>query len=92
MEDHIRAIEKHAGKKVFDICMVNNKIIKRSKKESSLGEVNNITTNEKSILGYTIICKNIISEVNPLYHDSNKLAKSVMELYNKCKHSSNYEL
>lgn len=88
VEDHIRAIEKHAGKRMFDTCIVNNKIIKRSKKESNLGEVNNITTNEKYIMGYKIVSKNIISETNPLYHDSDKLAKSLMELYNKCKHES----
>ncbi len=82
--DHIRAIEAHAGRKIFDYCIVNNKIIKKSKQTSNLGEVNNITTGEKSIMGYTITSRDIVSESNPLYHDSDKLAKNVMELYNKC--------
>lgn len=83
IDDHILAIEEHAGKRLFEYCLVNNKIIKRSKKKSDLGEINNITTNKKTIMGYKIINKNLIDDSKPLYHDSAKLAKSVMELYNK---------
>lgn len=87
VRDHISAIERHAGKKIFKYCIVNNKIIKKSDKSSKLGEVNNISTNEKRILGYEIIQSDVVSNTNPLYHDSDKLAKSVMELYNNSKAS-----
>lgn len=82
VKDHIKAIETHAGKNIFNYCLVNDHIVKKSKKSFVLGEVNNITTHEKSILGYQIIQQNVISEENPLYHDSEKLAKSLIELYN----------
>ena len=80
--DHLLALEKHGGKKLFEYCLVNNRLIKESKKSFRLGEVNNITTDKKKILDYQIILRNVVDESNPLYHDSEKLAKSVIEIYN----------
>ena len=81
--DHIKMIETHAKGKIFDWCLVNNKVLKQSKKESELGEIHNITTEKEQILGYKICSDNVVRDSNPLYHDSDKLAKSIIELYNK---------
>ncbi|MEK9155783.1 MAG: gluconeogenesis factor YvcK family protein [Patescibacteria group bacterium] len=83
IDDHIQAIFEHAGGRVFDHCLVNNKILRRSKDVYKLGEVNNITTDKQEILGVRIACDDIISTPNPLYHNSEKLAESLIELYNK---------
>lgn len=83
VDDHIRAIEKHSGGGLFDYCLVNNKVLKRSEKSSNLGEINNITTKKKQIFDYRIISKNVVNDKKPLYHDSEKLAKSVVEIYNE---------
>lgn len=88
VDDHLDAIRDHVGVELFDYCLVNSNVLRRSKDESKLGEVNNITTNEKIIDGVKIIRADIISHKNPLYHDPEKLAKSVVELYNKYKSQS----
>ena len=80
--DHISAIELHAGKKLFDYCLVNSRIIRRSKKVDLLGEVNNITISDDNYGGYRIIRKDIIDRKFPLYHDREKLAKEIILLYN----------
>ncbi len=85
IEDHIRAIEHHAGKRMFNYCLVNNRVIKRSQSESELGEINNITTNETMIKKYRVVSRDVVNESNPLYHDSAKLAKSLINLYNQIK-------
>jgi len=85
IEDHIRVIEEHTSAKLFDYCLVNNKIIKRSSCELELGEINNITTEKEVIKGVKIIREDVVSLDNPLFHDPNKLAISLIEIYNKNK-------
>jgi len=83
--DHIQAIFDHCGGRAFDYCLVNSKVIKKSKDTSRLGSVHNITTNEEEILGCKIISRDLIDKKRPLYHDSDKLAKAVIEMYNDIK-------
>lgn len=83
VEDHIVAICNHIGGKAFDYCVVNNRIIKKSSDASALGNIYNITTKEKAILGVKIISVDVINSRKPLYHDSEKLAKEVISLYNR---------
>lgn len=83
IDDHIKVINNHTLEKLFDYCLVNNKIIKSSSEQSKLGEVNNITTNKEEIDGIKIVKDDIINEKNPLYHDSTKLAESIINLYKK---------
>lgn len=85
VRDHIKSIYKHCGGKVFDYCLVNNKILKVTKDDSELGGVNNITTDKNIIEGCKVVLTDLVSEENPLYHDSDKLAKNVIDLYNKVK-------
>lgn len=87
VEDHIVELQKYGGKRLFDYCLVNNRIIKRSKDETVLGEVNNITTNKKAIEGVEIFKADVINRKNPLFHDRDKLAKAVIDLYNKVRKS-----
>jgi uncharacterized cofD-like protein len=82
IEDHVRTINDHVGAKLFDYCMVNSKVIRTSSDDLKLGEINNISTNKPDILGMKIILSNVINEKNPLYHDSEKLSKAVVDLYN----------
>jgi uncharacterized cofD-like protein len=83
--DHIQAIKNHVDKKLFDYSLVNEKIIKKSKNSSGLGEVYNITEKEDEILGCKIVQADLINDEKPLYHDSTKLAKEIIKLYNKAK-------
>ncbi|HOX41149.1 MAG TPA: 2-phospho-L-lactate transferase CofD family protein, partial [bacterium] len=83
VEDHIRVIFEHTKEKVFDYCLVNKKIIRQSKRRKELGEINNITTDKKVIDGVEVVLDDVISEENPLFHDSAKLAKALLDLYNR---------
>jgi len=85
IDDHIKAIFDHTKARLYDYCLVNNKIVRRSKDEAKLGEINNITTDKEMIDQVRIEKANIVSNNNPLYHDSEKLAKAIMELYNRVK-------
>jgi len=85
VEDHLTAIRDHVGAELFDYCLVNNKIVRKSADETKLGEVNNITTDKKVIDGVNIVLADTVSQQNPLYHDSEKLAKAIIALYNKYK-------
>lgn len=83
IEDHIKEVKKYGGKKIVEYCFVNSKILRSTKNETVLGEIHNITTNKKEADGVKIVLADVINEENPLFHDSDKLAKSVIELYNK---------
>lgn len=83
VSDHIEAIKKHTKGKIFDYCLVNSRVVKKSKQSSKLGEVFNISTKEDNILGYKIFRADVINEKNPLYHDSAKLANEIIKLYNR---------
>jgi uncharacterized cofD-like protein len=80
--DHIKAIESHSGRRLFDYVLVNSKIVRKSKKVAELGEINNITLEGDSFEGYAIVKKDIVDRNFPLYHDKEKLAKELILLYN----------
>lgn len=82
---HIEAIEKHIETKLFDYVLVNNKIIKHSKKSNLLGEINNITFKENHFKDYQIVHRDLVDRKFPLYHDREKLAKEIILLYNNVK-------
>lgn len=82
VEDHIRKLIEHSDPKIFQFCLVNNKIIKVGQKEHKLGEVKNISTDKKKILNYQIIKTDLINDKLPLYHDSQKLTKVLKRIIN----------
>lgn len=88
IDDHIKALIEHTGERVFDYCLVNNRVLRKSSNESKLGEVNNITTTKEEIFDCQIILKDVISQKNPLYHDPEKLAKALIALYNEVKNEA----
>lgn len=85
VEDHIKAIVKHGNANLFETILVNNKVVIKSSGKK-LGEVKNISTERKSLNGYNIVSEDLISEDSPLYHDSNKLVKSIIRIIRNEKH------
>lgn len=83
IEDHIRAIYDHTGLELFDYCLVNSKIMAQSKDETKLGEINNITTSKNEIDGVEIVKEDLVDRKNPLFHDPDRLAKAIIDLYNR---------
>jgi uncharacterized cofD-like protein len=80
--DHIKAIIDHSGK-IFDYCLVNKHLVKKTKEYSKLGTINNITTRNEEIIGVKILLFDIINHKLPLYHDSDKLASSLIKIYQR---------
>jgi len=78
VEDHINAL-KNINSNIFNTVLVNSKIILKTSGKR-LGEVKNITTDEKKIGDYNIVSADIIDEKNPLFHDSKKLVKKIVEI------------
>ena len=78
VQDYILAIAKHCGDNIFDFVLTNSNIspvipdkYKRQYEYVSLNyEKNN---------AYSVIFRDIINTKFPLYHDSIKLAKAIME-------------
>ena len=83
--DHVAALEKHAGKNIVDICLVNDKIIKKASKNALPDEIDNITANDNVFPNCEIAIADLVDETNPLFHDRDKLAKSLIKLYNEVK-------
>ncbi len=83
--DHLNALEKHAGKNIVDVCLVNDKIIKKAEKNALPDEIDNITASDNVFPSCEIATDDLVDEKNPLYHDKDKLAKSLIKLYNRIK-------
>lgn len=93
VEDHINLITDYLGKDILDFCLANKKIIKKSKTVSRLGSVNNITATAKTVGSCKIIKADVINSRSPLYHDSKKLAKAIVTIYNhnEARHRHKYK-
>jgi len=85
IDDHIAKIRDHVKRRLFDYCLVNNVIIRKSSDETKLGEINNISTTKTEIGKVKIVPRDVIDAKNPLFHDPEKLAKELINLYNEVK-------
>jgi len=85
VEDHINLVDNYLGKDILDYCLANKKIIKRSKTVSKLGSINNISATAKAVGRCKIFKADVINSKSPLYHDSKKLAKAIVTIYNQKK-------
>ncbi len=74
--DHVQAIEKHLGGRIFDLVICNNR------------EPHQLPNNVKAVLPderldeqYPVYCADLLDEVQPWRHDSRKLARVIMDLF-----------
>lgn len=74
VQEHVEAIERHAGKGLFEVILVNDNL---NFKSPSVQPV--LPTGR--IQGYQIITADLVDEENPWRHDPRKLARKVMEVY-----------
>ncbi|MGB9813684.1 MAG: gluconeogenesis factor YvcK family protein [Thermovenabulum sp.] len=82
--DHIKAIIDHAGEKVIEYVLVNvekipEKLLKKYKDEGSIP----VLVDEEKIIsvGYKIIKSEVLSFNEVIRHDSEKLAREIMNLF-----------
>lgn len=74
--DHVQAIEKHLGGRIFDLVICNNRV-----SEQLPEKVEPVLPNERLSEQYPIYCADLLDEVQPWRHDSKKLARVVMDLF-----------
>ena len=74
--DHLRAIEEHIGSSFFDIILCNE-----PKDSEPPPGVQWVQLDDQSRSEYPIHCVDLQDDLNPLHHDSQKLAHEIMEIY-----------
>lgn len=75
-EDHIKVLNNHVGEGIFDIIVVNNQF--EGQLPAGTEWVKTIPENESE---YPIYRANLVDEQQPWRHESSKLAKAIMDLY-----------
>lgn len=78
VQDYMKAVEKHCGTKIFDHALMNNNVsgVIPSK---YVRQYEFVPLDYKKDDNYSVTSKDIIDTNFPLYHDSTKLAKTIIE-------------
>jgi uncharacterized cofD-like protein len=75
-EEHLRVINNHVGESIFDIVVVNSTY--EGKLSPGVEWVKSVSESESD---YLIYCADLIDQVQPWRHDSTKIARVIMDLY-----------
>lgn len=81
--DHVRAIEKHVGKCVFEIALVNNGLPSDEARDRYGAQNAHVVTPDADaleIMGYHAMAADFLNETNLVRHDPEKLAAAIMDL------------
>ena len=81
--DHVRALNEHAGRKLFDRVVMNSKPISSAMRKRYLVEEAEpvaIDLHEIRSLCVDPICANLLDENRVARHDSNRLAQLLLDL------------
>jgi len=89
--DHLRAIIAHSHPRVIDYCIINNgsipnELLERYKTEAAslvMSDADKIRS-----IGYKVIIDNFVSINQVVRHNSLKLARVIVNIYNSLRHSS----
>ena len=84
MEEHIKSLQKHTIPTIADYVLVNNHV--RELDERFFGEP--VINNKTPIEHVKIIESDIGDETHPIRHDSNKLTKNIIKLYENHKYNN----
>lgn len=78
VQDYIQAVATHCGANIFDLAIMNSNISPiipdKYKRQYEF-----VPLNYEKNKAYSVISKDIVNTKFPLYHDSSKLAKTVIE-------------
>lgn len=78
VEDYMKAIAAHCGTDIFEYVITNNNLAP-SIPEKYKRQYEFVPLNYKENKNYLVVSRDIVDTQFPLYHDSNKLAKVIME-------------
>jgi uncharacterized cofD-like protein len=89
LKDHVAAIEKHGGKGVFDVVLVNNGTIPRNQRASLEGESASQIMYKKEDFPadspYRFISRDIVDRDSVLKHSPERLARELAEIMREYK-------
>lgn len=78
VQDYIKAVATHCGANIFNLVLMNSNIVPvipdKYKRQYEL-----VPLNYEKNKAYSVILRDIINIAFPLYHDSSKLAKAILE-------------
>lgn len=77
VHQHVAELTRCIGP-VLTSCLVNNRVIFRGKRESELGNIYHISTEEAFIGRVAVISEDLIDVARPLAHDPHKLASCLL--------------
>jgi len=77
LQDHVRAIIKHTSADIFDLILVNNKILKHQKAVSML------TTKMKEIEGIPVRQADLVDDHDIFNHDPRKLREQLLTIFGR---------
>jgi uncharacterized cofD-like protein len=73
--DHVRALEKHVGRDLFDIILCNDNY------HHSIDPLSQwVLADERVLSDSRAVCLNLVDDNHPWRHDSGKLAKVIMDI------------
>lgn len=77
--DHVRVLDRHVGPGLFDYVLVNNNL------KAAKGTAHPVRPDGESLeaLGCRAVEADVVDATNPLRHDSQKLARSLIRLYDE---------
>jgi uncharacterized cofD-like protein len=78
LDDHLRALEDHVGKGLFQYVLANNKLAGQLPPHMKVEQVPPDTELGDS---YTLVKRNLVDLENPWQHDPQRLAEALMDLY-----------
>ena len=79
VNDHVRALENHIGAGIIDVVLANSRVnVRWADAPAGVGEIVHITTLNPAP---RIAAADVIDEASPWRHDSAKLARAIMQIY-----------
>lgn len=78
VQDYIKAVTAHCGTCIFDLALMNSNIAPLIP-DKYKRQYEYVPLNYEKNKNYSVISKDIVNSKFPLYHDSEKLAKAIIE-------------
>lgn len=78
VQDYIKAVATHCGAGIFDLALMNSNIVPLIP-DKYKRQYKYVALNYEKNKNYSVISKDIVNTKFPLYHDSEKLAKAIIE-------------
>ena len=75
--DHIRALENHIGDELFNIILCNDNY------KNDIGSSEWVRADPKTLSDSRSYCADLVDDDHPWRHDSEKLSKIIMDLFNE---------